>query len=82
MTTASPATSGVIRAAGQRTSVLSDRTIGILVISLVPALIWMGLIAAGGWLIGADIPFYALAMCGLGIGLFLAAVGAAVTARS
>jgi hypothetical protein len=60
---------------------LSDRASGILIIALVPALIWMGLIAAGAWLLGASIPIYALVLCGIGIALFLAAVGAAVTMR-
>lgn len=81
MTTASPATGSIIRSADAHAPALSDRAIGILIMSLVPSVMWMGLLAAGGWAMGAAIPFYALALAGAGIGLFLAAVGAALTAR-
>lgn len=80
MPRASAAASGQIPVASTRATVLSDRAIGILIVALVPALIWMGLIAAGGWLLGASVPIYALALCGIGISFFLAAVGAAISA--
>jgi hypothetical protein len=81
MPPASRASSSVLRSGDARPLRLSDRASGILIIALVPALIWMGLIAAGAWLLGASIPIYALVLCGIGIALFLAAVGAAVTMR-
>lgn len=82
MATSSPASSSSIRSVGARVPRLSDRAIGILIISLVPSLMWMGLIAAGGWALGAAIPFYGLALTGAGIALFLAAVATALTARA
>lgn len=59
----------------------SHRLIGLLIVALVPALFWSGLIALVGYALGYSVSPYMLATIGASIAAFLALVMKALTAQ-
>ncbi len=57
------------------------RLLGLLVVSLFPALFWTGLLAAGAFALGVSLSPLALATVGAAIAAVLAGVFSALTAR-
>jgi len=60
----------------------SDRLVGLLIMSLFPALFWTGLIALAAAAIGQPLGTLALVSIGVAIAIFLAVVISTLVARS
>ena len=67
---------------GAKPVALSDRALGLLIMSVAPALFWVGLIALIGWALGSPPPGYVLALGGAIIAAFLAMLCSALIAKS
>lgn len=60
-------------------SVAKNRALGFLIVCLVPALFWTGMLMLGGWAFGLDISARVLFWSLLAIAAFLAVVFSALT---